>query len=290
MANRRVTEATHAADGTKTFSQLDREMAEITDAWATVTECMLCDWTFSGTAAAGREASAFHRAREHPAKANGATARELLEKMDRGESVAAESGPADPPRLEPASAADLRPEAVAESDASGGASEPHGNRHGAHWTKERIVEAIQTWAREHDNTSPLGADFRTENGLPNKSTVNRAFGNVGNAIVAAGFERPTQGRRRKSPSVTQGVSSKSLPDPPPQAEDEKPEVVDPPPASQRGDALALTIPTLPSLDVLQNEERVVPALEEAARKYDVAASALRQIISGVRTLEELARD
>jgi hypothetical protein len=161
------------------------------------------------------------------------------------------------------------------------AAAPHGNRHAAHWTRERIVEAIQVWAHDHDNTSSVGAEFRVENGLPNKSTVNRVFGNVGNAIVAAGFERPTQGRRRKEPVAA---------DPPPAIEKPKSARRKRSTVKRAGARPPARRPLLPELLIGDGRSSsFIENCELAAARHESAAAAYREIAGGVRALEELAK-
>lgn len=65
---RNITEKTHAPDGSKTISQLDREAKAWRDQQPLTTTCSVwgCDWKHEGTAGEGREAFLEHRAKEHP--------------------------------------------------------------------------------------------------------------------------------------------------------------------------------------------------------------------------------
>ena len=67
-----------------------------------------------------------------------------------------------------------------------------------YWTRERIIEAIQRYAREHGHR-PLATDWlkpgrgRNGDGYPSTNTVRVAFGSWADGIEAAGFERPRIG-------------------------------------------------------------------------------------------------
>lgn len=81
------------------------------------------------------------------------------------------------------------------------------------WSRERIIEAIRTWAEEHDGIPPAASrwnpshaiamghpkyaeKFYQDNAWPFVQTVIACFGSWANAIEAAGFERPKCGRPR----------------------------------------------------------------------------------------------
>lgn len=64
------------------------------------------------------------------------------------------------------------------------------------WTRETIVEAIQKFAAEHGRPPKADEWVRSSLDNPTQSTVYLKFGNWGDAIVAAGFERPVRGGKR----------------------------------------------------------------------------------------------
>jgi hypothetical protein len=68
------------------------------------------------------------------------------------------------------------------------------------WTRDEIVERIKQWAADHGEP-PTRAQWEgpTTNDRPNTQFVAKRFGKWGDAIVAAGFPRPTKGTRRGSP-------------------------------------------------------------------------------------------
>ncbi len=55
------------------------------------------------------------------------------------------------------------------------------------WSREKIIEAIQRWGAEHDD-SPRTTDFNGAPDYPSLTTVIKYFGTWNNAIEAAGFE------------------------------------------------------------------------------------------------------
>lgn len=57
------------------------------------------------------------------------------------------------------------------------------------WSDEEIIQAIQAYAGKH-GAPPVAHDWDVAGPWPNKKTVMRRFGSWGNAMVAAGFERP----------------------------------------------------------------------------------------------------
>lgn len=62
-----------------------------------------------------------------------------------------------------------------------------------YWTRERIIEAIQLWAEQHDGQPPTSQDWgngigKTPPGWPAYSTVRNKFGTWTDAIEAAGFQ------------------------------------------------------------------------------------------------------
>jgi hypothetical protein len=85
-----------------------------------------------------------------------------------------------------------------------GRVDANGMRHPT-WTPERIIAAIQQWAREHDGEPPAKTQWsrrNTRGGVvpgkpgstrPSPRHVARAFGSWNAAIAAAGFEPRTKG-------------------------------------------------------------------------------------------------
>lgn len=56
------------------------------------------------------------------------------------------------------------------------------------WTRERVIAAIQEWAREHGEP-PRSLEWRRATpAFPHDATVKRLFGSWNAAIAAAGFE------------------------------------------------------------------------------------------------------
>lgn len=72
-----------------------------------------------------------------------------------------------------------------------------------YWTPERVVEAIQRWAREHDGVPPVANDWRRPPpGYPSTTSVyrtrarpNGAFRTWNEAIEDAGFTPKKQGNQ-----------------------------------------------------------------------------------------------
>lgn len=64
------------------------------------------------------------------------------------------------------------------------------------WTRETIIEAVQKFAAEHGRPPKADEWVRSSLDHPTQSTVYQRFGNWGDAIVAAGFERPVRGGKR----------------------------------------------------------------------------------------------
>jgi hypothetical protein len=59
----------------------------------------------------------------------------------------------------------------------------------SYWTRERIIEAIQLWAEEHDGKPPTAESWRREEpGYPFVGVVLRRFESWNEAITAAGFQ------------------------------------------------------------------------------------------------------
>jgi hypothetical protein len=65
------------------------------------------------------------------------------------------------------------------------------------WTRDEIVDRIKQWADDHGEP-PTRAQWEgpTTNDRPNMQLVAKRFGKWGDAIVAAGFPRPTKGTRK----------------------------------------------------------------------------------------------
>lgn len=87
------------------------------------------------------------------------------------------------------------------------------------WNKEKVIGAIQTWAKEHNGKPPTYSDWKRGGGIeyPAPNTVTRYCGSWANAIEAAGFSRPSIGAHQadsKPPAASEPV--KTLPDPEPQ--------------------------------------------------------------------------
>lgn len=95
-----------------------------------------------------------------------------------------------------------------------------------YWTAERIVAAIQEWAREHNGAPPAASEWlgqvegsigqyakgpRSASGVhrrwPPVTTVQREFGSWANAIEAAGFPKPTVGRYTRSTTTRAKISA-----------------------------------------------------------------------------------
>ena len=71
------------------------------------------------------------------------------------------------------------------------------------WTCERIAEAIQTWAAEHDGEPPYANDWNTsarDRRYPSVRSVRNVFGTWNAAISAAGFEPRRVGRPARAAS------------------------------------------------------------------------------------------
>ena len=106
--------------------------------------------------------------------------------------------------------------ATSEGELERVASSPSARRPGPapKWTREKIIEAIQAWAAEHDGKPPtLRNWYAASDEYPSEHHVKRVFAAAwADAIEAAGFEKPTRGTRRSTVRV-----------PRPQPEVEEPE-------------------------------------------------------------------
>lgn len=72
-------------------------------------------------------------------------------------------------------------------------------REGRFWTRERIIEAIQRWARTHHGMPPFSTEWNSKgrgSGYPPTTTVLARFGSWAAAVEAAGFPRPFVGIKR----------------------------------------------------------------------------------------------
>lgn len=92
----------------------------------------------------------------------------------------------------------------------------HLTLHHARWDKQRLIAALHDCCRINGR-SPVVTDFNKamarsrglveqaalaiERGWPNASVIDYHFGSWSNAMIAAGFERPKQGRRPKACDV-----------------------------------------------------------------------------------------
>jgi hypothetical protein len=75
------------------------------------------------------------------------------------------------------------------------------------WPKDKIVAALQAWEREHGSI-PTTKDWEHANdgAWPSAYITKVRFGSWGDAIVAAGFPKPSRGGRRRSLSVPPPVA------------------------------------------------------------------------------------
>jgi hypothetical protein len=81
------------------------------------------------------------------------------------------------------------------------------------WDRDSIVAAIRAWERTYGHPPTQREWQPAPDGCPNQYTVLREFGSWGDAIVAAGFERP---RRGKTHYARKGAATAA--DPQPQVE------------------------------------------------------------------------
>jgi hypothetical protein len=65
----------------------------------------------------------------------------------------------------------------------------HGRTRTIYWTTERIIEAIQAWAREHGKPPAAKDWLATGVGHPSNATVRDRFGSWNAGLEAAGFWR-----------------------------------------------------------------------------------------------------
>lgn len=221
LTDRQKSEKSHNADGVKTMGQLDREHRQVMDAQPTVARCSWCPWTFDGSAAEAREASAYHRSSEHPDKVNGRSPRQLLDAMDvaEGSEAANGNGASGGPRckvtgctappkatrgryallcethIETVKAANQPSRAPIGEQA---ATQPDPGGRMTAWSKEEIIAAIQKWAREHGRPPTANEWTKRIIGYPSASTVAKHFGSWAEGIEAAGFPRPVRGGQTSS--------------------------------------------------------------------------------------------
>jgi hypothetical protein len=80
-------------------------------------------------------------------------------------------------------------------------------KNGRRWTRETIVAAIQRWAAEHGQAPFVGDWKHTTTDYPSYGAVQRFFGSWANGIEAAGFPRPSRGKKRPKAAapVVEGV-------------------------------------------------------------------------------------
>lgn len=73
------------------------------------------------------------------------------------------------------------------------------------FTEQDVIQAIRNWHATH-GTPPTVRDWhKARDGHPAASTVKYLFGTWGNAIEAAGYPRPTRGRRRTAKPAAEPV-------------------------------------------------------------------------------------
>lgn len=164
-----------------------------------------CDWTFEGTAAEGIDAHRTHRAEAHP---------DIKPRTRKTGKFSLKPKPVEPP-VEPAAALGVGSEAPGGSTGSG--AKKRGRKFGGgRWNRASIIEAIQTWARDHDGRPPSSHDWSSSNGgtTPTKSAVQRHFESWGDAVVAAGFPRPQRGYwgRRSAPGRAGATTTRRIDD------------------------------------------------------------------------------
>jgi hypothetical protein len=255
MTGHRLSEKSHSLDGTKTIGQINRELQDVYDGQPMTAGCAFCDWSFTGTAAAGREAAAFHRSTEHPEQANGRSPRDLLDRMDAGEPVAATTYRA------------------------------------RKWNRETIIASFKKWAEEHDGRPPASTDWLKPTGgnWPQTSAVQREFGSWSAGAKAAGFEPRKRG---PAPSSEEPKPEPVAADPPPTVEKparrrrtRKPEH---PALTQDPEPPRLTELVRIVTQGSESAAGFIEQCEQAAARHDTAAAAYRSIAAGIRTLEELA--
>lgn len=82
------------------------------------------------------------------------------------------------------------------------------------WTADVVLDAIRAHVARHGHP-PTQVDFG-ENGLPSITTLKRLFGNLGNAIVEAGYERPSRGGARRSLPIVAQQPEPPAPEPEPE--------------------------------------------------------------------------
>ena len=110
------------------------------------------------------------------------------------------------------------PEATRSDPEPPGANGKRSQRPRGYWTRERIIEALQEFAREHGR-APLQLELRTP--LPSNVVLMRSFGSMTAAIEAAGLTpagRGSRGRGRSSAQPPSTPRPKEQPDPEPEPE------------------------------------------------------------------------
>ncbi|HVS86415.1 MAG TPA: hypothetical protein VHD91_12375 [Gaiellaceae bacterium] len=181
------------AAGTLSAAEMERRAQEWADAQPTVSTCAIegCEgWQVEGTAAECREAFEAHQAEVHPRIASFNRRRREAEEAERKAAHRRE--------MEARSAAERIPAgpAVVPSRSSRGArvAAGHGGK-SLEEKKARVVAAIRLFAAEQGHPPSItgwNKIVRRDRSLPTYVTVGRWFGSWADAVVAAGFERPTR--------------------------------------------------------------------------------------------------
>ena len=73
------------------------------------------------------------------------------------------------------------------------------------WTREASIEAIKAWAAANGAPPTTTEWLKRGDTHPDRNQVAWLFGNFGNAIVEAGFPRPTRGGSRKGSRTVQAT-------------------------------------------------------------------------------------
>jgi hypothetical protein len=204
--------------GELSSGEMQRRHEAVLDQAATVTSCAFagCGWRFEGGALEGREASAAHRAAEHPDAGKGKRSRfpkpgqsnsqagleqglDALAAMDAGRPQPVRPVEEPQPPEPPIEAGDNGGGTVEEPAAVATATDVDGakkNTPRGYWTRDLIVAAIKTYAAEQGRP-PSADDWRhadPERRRPTTDAVMKAFGKWTAGIRAAGFEPRQRGR------------------------------------------------------------------------------------------------
>lgn len=171
-----------------------------------VSRCGLCGWTFSGTAAEGREAFAKHRAEKHadlPTRPKARSERQRAEKAreaaaERAQSIAAREAQEETPEGD-TTTADSTPAAVAEpetEDTDMDTVAPTFGRRadGTTWsrrtmTRDEAIERTTATLRTLDHV-PTRNEWHERRLAPSASTLDRIFGHYNEAVRACGYALP----------------------------------------------------------------------------------------------------